>query len=451
MRISTNQIFDGGTLGILRNQSDLYKLQNQMSTGRRILTPADDPVAAAQAVVVSQSKSVNEQRMDAQSNAKSQLATVEGQLNALTDLLQNVRERIVQAGNATLTYSDKQSLAVELQARLDQMKELANSDDGTGQYLFSGFQGSTRPFAVDPITGTVAYYGDSGERLLQVDTNRQMSSSVAGDDLFMRVKNGNGSFQVTTGGAVTMPLTPPLLAPYNNGVNQGTATVDGGSVTDINKWRTSMANAALWTDSTHAGDLRIVFSVTGTLNKVTTYQIYDNSDPANPVALLAAPANYTPGQTIPLVSDTLPADFGANVMVDGEPEDGDSFTISQSVNQSMFATLENLIAALQTPTGGTGYTPTEYYNAVSRELVNTDQAIDNVNRIRSLVGSRLNDLDSLDNVAQDSKLQYEKNLSDLQDIDYASAISDLMRRQMQLEAAQASFSRITGLSLFNYI
>ena len=132
MRISTSQIYDSATLNIQRNQTSLYKLQNQLSTGRRVLTPEDDPVAAAQALLVTQSRDVNQQHVTNQGNAKSQLGLVDSQLNSLTDLLQNVRDRIIQAGNsATMTDTDRSAIATELEARLGEMVGIANSQNGS--------------------------------------------------------------------------------------------------------------------------------------------------------------------------------------------------------------------------------------------------------------------------------------------------------------------------------
>ena len=149
MRISTSQIYDAGSRNIQRNQSSLYKLQNQLSTGRRVLTPADDPVAASEALVVNQSLEVNQQHINNQSNAKSQLGLVDSQLSSLTDLLQNVRDRVIQAGNTgSMTNSDRQSIATELESRLSELVGIANSQNGSGDYLFSGYRGATVPFAI---------------------------------------------------------------------------------------------------------------------------------------------------------------------------------------------------------------------------------------------------------------------------------------------------------------
>src|SRR6185369_9337532 len=98
MRVSTSQIFDSGTLSLQRNQSSLFKLQNQLSTGRRILAPEDDPIGSSQALNITQSQSMNAQFLENQTNAGSQLALVEDRLSGVTNLIQDVKGRLVEAG-----------------------------------------------------------------------------------------------------------------------------------------------------------------------------------------------------------------------------------------------------------------------------------------------------------------------------------------------------------------
>lgn len=442
MRISTSQIFDAGALNIQRNQGELFKLQNQLSTGRRILTPADDPVAAAQALVVAQSKEVNAQQLANQGNASSQLGLVDSQLGSLTDLLQNVRDRVVQAGNTTLSNNDRQSIATELEARLSEMLGIANSDNGSGDFLFSGYQGATRPFAVDAslaalppaTTSPVGYFGDDGERLLQVSPSRQMGVNVAGSDVFMNARNGNGSFVAATGGNV------------GGGINQGTATIDGGSVLDQQKWQAAL-NTYPWSTPTNPA-LQVRFSVAA---GATTYQLYDVSTPATPVAVSAA-SPFTPGQAISLVTTTPPpTDFGAQVVVEGQPANNDTFGIRPSANQSLFQTVQNLIGILRSPVGATTYTTTQFTNDLGGQLTNVDQALNNISRVQATVGTRMQELDSLKSASGDLDIQFSATLSSLQDLDYAKAITDFTKQQVNLEAAQKSFAQISSLSLFKIL
>jgi flagellar hook-associated protein 3 FlgL len=319
MRVSTSQIFDNGTLGIQRNQGSLFRTQNQLATGRRVLTPEDDPVAAAQALVTTQAKGVNDQYLDNQKIARNQLSQVEGTLNGVGNELQNILEKVVQAGNASLSSEQRGMIAKELNGRLESIIGLANSQDENGMYIFSGFQGQTKPFetTVNPPpfslgagTQYLSYDGDGGQRKLQVSPSMAMSVSETGAEVFMQVRDGQGN-------------------------------------------------------------------LTG---------------------------------------------------------------------RSMFDSIKNMINILD-PASGVPFNQADYRQGLN----DINAAVANVSRVRTSVGSRLASLDSLDSSAQDLDLQYEQRLSNLQDLDYAKAISDLNRQQMQLEAAQKSFSQVSRLSLFNVI
>ncbi|MDA8129706.1 MAG: flagellar hook-associated protein FlgL [Betaproteobacteria bacterium] len=299
MRISTQTLFDSGAARIGELQSSLYKTQQQVATGRRILTPSDDPVAAARALEVTQSQALNAQYGANRGYAKDSLAMVDGTLASVTELLQNVKTTAISAGNGTLDDSARAAIATALQSDLDQLVGLANTRDGQNNYLFSGFQTATPPF-VQTATGAT-YQGDPGQRLIQVDSSRQMA-----------------------------------------------------------------------------------------------------------------------------VSSTGPAVF-------------------QGGGQDMFKTLSDLITQLNTP-GTTGLSA-----ALATADNNLVLALDNVSSVRASVGSRMQELDALDSAGADRNLQYSQTLSDLQDLDYAKALTDLSKQQTTLEAAQKSFVQVSGLSLFKLL
>jgi flagellar hook-associated protein 3 FlgL len=432
MRISTSQIFDSGNRGIGRNQVDLFKLQNQLSSGRRILTPADDPIASAQTLVLMQSKGVSAQYLKNQDQAKGQLGVVDAHLSALDDLIQNVRDKVIQAGNTTLSNADRGVIAQELESRFSELLGIANAQDGTGSYLFSGYQGAVRPFSVTD-TGA-SYAGDDGQRLSQVEASRQISTSVSGRELFEKIRNGNGNFATSNGGNVL------------GFVNQGTGVIDQGSVNNLASW-----NQALNTPG--FGDVTIRFFVD---SGVTSYRLYDKTGTeisvTSPTPAVGLP--FQSGQSIALQNTVvIPAqDFGVSVLVRGAPADGDRFVISPSTDQSIFTTLRNTIKTISEGIGtSVGTTPTEFANNLAANLVNIDQVMENVLKMRTSVGTRLNELDSLANAGADLQLQYDSSLSALQDLDYAKAISDMAQKQLQLEAAQLSFRQISQLSLFSIL
>lgn len=442
MRISTSQIFEAGSTQVQRGQSSLYKLQNQLGTGRRVLTPQDDPVAASRALVVNQSVAVNQQYIDNQGLATSQLGLVDTQLTALSNALLNVRDRVLQAGNTTLSASDRAAIASELEARFGEIMGIANADNGAGEYLFSGYSGKVLPFAIDgsqaaisPATSSpVGYSGDSGERLLQVSASRSMSVSVAGDELFQKIANGNGTFVTSTNGN-------QLAVPTVN--NQGTGIINAGSVLDLQKWQTA-ANTRDATTNNLPLPLEIRFSTNATTGALE-YSIYDSG-----TGTATTPATYTSGQSISLVT-AGGLDFGATVTVSGTPSAGDSFKIDASKSQSLFQTMQNLLGILRSPIGSTTYTSTQYSNDLAGQLTNIDQAMANVSRIQSDIGTKEQELESLGTAASDLAIQYKATLSNLQDLDYNKTISDFLQQQMNLQAAQASFAKISGMSLFNYL
>jgi flagellar hook-associated protein 3 FlgL len=113
--------------------------------------------------------------------------------------------------------------------------------------------------------------------------------------------------------------------------------------------------------------------------------------------------------------------------------------------------MQNLLGILRSSIGTSTYTTTQFSNELSAELTNIDQAMDNVLRIQSDVGTKEQEIESLGTSSSDLAIQYKSTLSDLQDLDYNKTISDFLQQQMNLQAAQSSFAKISGLSLFNYL
>lgn len=400
MRIATSMIFDAGVANINKQWSSLLHLQQQVASGRRILTPSDDPVAAARALEVTQSSDILTQYATNQQNATSALGLAETQLTSLNDMFARLKELTVQAGNAILSSTDRKSIALELRARFDEMIGIANAADGQGQHLFSGYMGDTKPFAGTVESG-VTYFGDDGQRKLQVSATRMLEISDSGKDVFMRIRNGNGHF----------------VTDYNSN-NTGTGVIDSGRVVG-----NFVSDTYTISFAPSAGGLD--YTVTGVASGVVATGTYRSGDPI--------------------------AFNGASVTITGTPVAAtDTFTVAPSTSQSVFATLGNLIVALES--GATQPADAaKYTNEIGFALRDLDQANDNILRVRSMIGSRMKELESLDSVNQDLQLQYQQTLSNLQDLDYAKAISDLTRKQTNLQAAQQSFAKIAQLSLFDYL
>ena len=193
MRISTSTIFDGGSARLTDLQAQLDRTSRQLGSGRKVLTPSDDPVAAARALEVQQSASINEQYAKNRLNLKNSLGVMDGSLSSMVDTLQGMQEQVIAAGNGTYCDSDRAAIAAVLQGQLDQLLSLANSTDGAGHQLFAGQQIGTPAFAADPLSGAIAYQGDAAQQSVQVDGTRKMTINQAGETLFP-VLNGNNIF-----------------------------------------------------------------------------------------------------------------------------------------------------------------------------------------------------------------------------------------------------------------
>lgn len=408
MRISTSSIYDTGVAGLGDLQSSLLKTQQQISTGRRMLTPADDPIAAASALDTVQAQSVNTQFGTNRQNVKSALLQEEVALQSVTSLLQDAKVLTVTAGNGTFDDQQRKFLAADLSGRFEELLGLANSRDGSGNYLFAGFRTGIQPFTKTSAGAT--YNGDQGQRFLQVDSTRQIAQSDDGSNVFEASKTGNATF--VTAAAAT---------------NVGSGIISSGVV----------INPVLLTGQNYD----INFTVGG---GVTTFVVMNTSTglPVPPVPAIPVPIPYVSGQ--PIAFDGLQFD------VSGSPANGDKFTVKPSTNQSIFATLTNLTNVLNASnTGAAGQA--NLNNGLNAAHNNINSALDNILSVRASVGSRLKELESLDNAGDDRNLQYSQTLSQLQDLDYTKAISDLSKKQLTLEAAQKSFVKVTSLSLFSLL
>jgi flagellar hook-associated protein 3 FlgL len=402
MRLSTSLIYSQGYDAIARQQGDLMRTQQQIASGKRLSTPADDPIAATQVQSLTHALAQTGMFGANGAAASSTLMGYDAILGQVGDLLQRVRTLTVQAGSTALAPSDRASIATDMAGELQDLLGLANTKDANGKYLFSGFSADTQPFALTPQGAT--YSGDQGQHMLQVAPGRSVAVNVTGSAAFELAGNGNGT--VTTRAA---------------GANSGTGVIAAGSV----------VNAAALTGHTY----RLQFTVAA---GVTTYAVLD----VTAATTVSSGNAYVDGGAITVA--------GVQTTIKGAPANGDAFSLAPSTRQSVFATLQNLLATLQAPAAVPG-AATRVTNGIAAGLQDLDQGIDNVLTLRSGVGAQLRELDTLGTSLSARTLQYQQSVSELEDLDYNKALSDFARQQVALQAAQQSFAKVSGLSLFNYL
>ncbi|WP_454765883.1 flagellar hook-associated protein FlgL [Cupriavidus campinensis] len=411
MRVATSTLYHQGLASMNNQQSSLLHVQQQLGTGRRVLNPSDDPVAATRALGVSQAGAVNSQYTTSRKQANTSLGLEENTLQTVTTTIQNIQTLLVNAGNGTLSDNDRASLATTLQGQYDQLLGLGNADDGNGNYLFAGLQSSTAPFAKNAAGGAV-YQGDMGHQLLQVDVSRQMEAGNNGAEVFMSV-TGNAGYVLK-----------------GNAANTGTGTYSAISVTDPS-------------NPLYGHSLTLTFQTdVGTGNM--QYSIMDNTTGA----AVGAPTDYADGAAINVA--------GVSFSVKGTPANGDIMTAqpAQQAGADVFANLKAVISALKAPiNAGTNQAAANanLQNVIATGIRQFGNSLDNVLTVRSSVGSRMQELDALDTIGENRALSNSQTLSNLQDLDYAAAITEYYQRQTALQGAQQSFMQIQGMNLFKYL
>ena len=397
MRVSTRGAYLQGFNAMQQLQAALDHTQRQISSGRRILTPSDDPIAASRALEVRESLGRLEQ-FDRNANiATNRLSQEESALSSVNNVLQRVRELALQANNASQSDESRQMIAVEMRQRLDQLVQLANQQDGDGNYLFSGNLVDTQP--VSRMGASFTYNGDQSQRQIQIGEGRQITDGDSGSAVFFEIRNGNGTF-----------VSSALAS------NTGSGVLGQGSLTDPTAW--------------------VPDQYTVQFTSPTDFDVLDSS------AAIVTSGTYQPGDTI--------AFNGIEFSISGQPQTGDAFQIDPSGYQDMFSSVERMIAAVEMSATDDA-SRAALNNNINAALLNIDQAIGSVLSTRTDVGARLAAIESQLDSNSGFVLTHQETLAALEDLDYAEALSRLSLEVTTLEAAQQSFVRMQGLSLFNYL
>ncbi|MBX8534213.1 flagellar hook-associated protein FlgL [Pseudomonas cichorii] len=398
MRLSSATIYNQSLSSMLAQESAYQDAAQEVSSGTKVVTPSDDSLAAAQAVNVRQAIAANEQYADSRSAITTSLSQEESTLDSINDAISSAMALVVQANNGTLSDADRESIATSLQGVYDTLVTLANSTDSNGNYLFSGYQSQSPAFAVD-ADGNMTYQGDDNVVTQQVSSTQTMASSDNGATIFLSVSSSAGYIAEA-------------------GDNTGTVTFDGPDITDS-------------TDANYGTGFTLTFSTAE--DGTAQYSI----DGADPVA-------YTDGETLEI--------NGLSLTLEGTPADGDTITVraAADADPDLFATLKNLITALQTPVE-TEADQAALSNTLSTSSRQLSNAQDNVLTVQTSVGSRLNQIEVLDTIGDDLALSYAERLSGLVDADYTESVTEYTSLQVALQAAQQTFVSIQKMSLFEYI
>ena len=221
-------------------QANLSKTQEQLSTGKQIVKPSDEPDKAALVTRLESEVARQSSYQEALKSVNIRLTAEETALKNTTDVMYRIKELAMQAANDTLGTQDRQAVALEMTALREQILSLANSQDSNGNYLFSGSRAGEPAFSKD-ATGRVIYQGDHARMKVNVGDNRRMNLNLPGSDAFVRVvreddkgeRVGVDFFQsladltdaVKSGDRTNMQRGLKEIDTLQNGVSEGLAQV----------------------------------------------------------------------------------------------------------------------------------------------------------------------------------------------------------------------------------
>ena len=396
MRISTNQIFTLGLNGMLNQQTELVKTQQQIASGEKLQRPSDDPVTAVQILNFEREANLLDQYITNVDIVKNKLSVEEGLLDGVTNVLQRVRELAVQGLNDTYTATDRDDIAQEVKVLNEELLAIANSQDESGNYLFSGFSNNIQPYT----SIGASYGGDEGQRKIQVGPEVFVESNDPGNLIFESevtqtvvtdtATSGTSSSQLyiisegvqdTISPAVTVFFSAPDSLVINDGTNSSTVTP-------------YVAEQAITLSSVDSNFPDITLRLEGTLNNGDSYRL--------------------------------------------ETQTTARQSIFQTIDQFANALVANKVSSNDSPNNGD-------------ILTNLSAAIDNVIDTKAKIGARYNVVEQQQQVNETLVDSVTETLSGLKDLDFSEAISRLSQQSAALQAAQQTFSRVQGLNLFNFL
>jgi len=410
-RISTTQMQQGAISAMLKQHETLSRTQLQVATGKKIFKPSEDPVAASRIVNLKDTLSSIEQHQSNVDAARSRITLSEGVLSSVVESIHRVRELAIQANNDSQNDSTRTFIAAEIIQIQDALLNLANTTDSNNEYLYSGALSRFKPFSRNEAGG-FEYNGDESQREIQISRSRRIAVDDPGSEVFLEIKNGNGVYSTldaleNTGTGIIDP-----------GRASGDYIADTYAIIFDNKFP-EFANAE------EGGKVPLTYSVIDSKGAVLS-------------------------KGIPFQSNKAIVFNGVHTAIKGQPDDGDYFIVRPSQNQDIFTTLENLIRALQSKNPGANDN-ISFHNAMNRSLTDLSQTLNNVLEMRGNIGARLNALDSQETINSAYRLQIREILSNVEDLDFAEAVSRLNLELTGLEASQKAFTRVQDISLFNFL
>lgn len=410
-RLSTANSYDNALRNLQTRQTALANLQENLTSGKRVVVASDDPTGAAQAErsLTRMSRIAADQRaLEAQRNSITQ---AEGTLGDITDALQNFRELMVSAGNGSHTPAERKTIALQLTGLREQILSYSNRKDTNGLPLFGAL--ASGPVPIQGPQSTDPDYSFDGLPGQRVSNEVAIPFTLDGDSAFMHQTARDGVYNVTLS---TIPTGRTLQT--SNVVVNNNALVNGASY----------SIAITGVDTT---------TVPGTTT--VTYSVTENPSVSGPIA--PQTASYPSAQPGTIAVTAMP---GLTLSMTGTPAAGDTITVDPS--PSIFSVMDDAIRDL-----GGAANANAASQAVSQALHNIDIGMERISAVRGQAGDLLNRADRITDNQSKRSVQLEADRSRAEDLDMIKGVADFQNQKTGYQAALQSYAQVQKLSLFNYI
>ncbi len=401
MRVSTAQFYIQNGLQMSNQQAGVNEQVNYISSGKRVMTAKDDAVAFGTLSGYKNDLANIEKYQRNITQAENHNSLVDTSLANAEDIMNELKDLMLQANNGSYSEADLASIAQQARHSLEQVLDIANTQDETGGFVFSGYQIDDVPFVLQ-TDNSVSYRGDNGVRELQIAKNVSIASNQSGEQVFQKVPNALGDFS-------------PI---YNT--NASGIEVERAVIADPSVYNSTATPADFTFNFTTSTDLTITDGA-GNITNVT---------------------GYVPGQPIVAIP-------GIEVTLSGNPLPGDNFSLTPDQDVSVFETMKSAIDWIENKTAS-GDDPQVQVD-FNQTLEQLSDAMNHLTSRRAQAGINLQVIDRQKSNHLDSELYLETSRSSIEDLDFSKAISTFEQSKVALQAAQQTFTQVQSLSLFNYI
>ncbi|MGH1389966.1 MAG: flagellar hook-associated protein FlgL [Aeromonas jandaei] len=401
MRITTNMIYDRNIYSLNSANERLNTAYQQLQTGNKFQTAGEDPAGMSQKMALTKEIDLFKQYGVNGSLLENSLGHEETVLTSLNTAMLSAQTLIQKSNNGSISMEDRKSIASELEGLQQQMFDLMNSKNSQGEYIFGGNQSKTQPYVRD-TNGKFIYQGDTGQREIQVSPTVKIAANDSGQDLFEIVATRRTA-------------------------SAGTANIKVGIADQGNFDNFFQAN---YNSALASND----YTVSTTIGPPDTYQIKDSGG-----ATLQT-GNYTPGTKIPFNGLELTLDLPAG----GTAQ---QFSLNPPKNDNILNGMSDFINTLRDPS----VSADTFQSKVADVTVHMKNARQNIDHGLGELGGRMNSLEQVMSSNEGLSTLNTEARAKVSEADLYEVISTLSKEDAALSASQLSFSKISRLTLFDYI